>query len=65
MCRFFVRNRKEDRKWFLHLPIHAFGFLLCVTILIITSVNKFGEGGWLTLVITTVLVGFCYLIRGH
>jgi len=34
-------------------------------ILIITTVEKFVEGGWLTLVITSVVIGMCYLIKCH
>jgi K+ transporter len=41
------------------------GLLLCVTILIITTVEKFTEGGWMTLLITSVVIGLCYLIKGH
>ncbi|MDP2854533.1 MAG: hypothetical protein Q8O28_09865 [Smithellaceae bacterium] len=36
-----------------------------MTILIITIYEKFGEGGWITLVITSALIGLCYLIRRH
>ena len=41
------------------------GFLLCVTILVITSVEKFAEGGWITLAVTGALVALCFVIRGH
>jgi K+ transporter len=41
------------------------GFVLCFTILIITSYEKFREGGWMTLLITTGFVTICYLIRNH
>jgi hypothetical protein len=33
--------------------------------LIVTSYEKFREGGWLTLVITSGFIALCYLIRGH
>jgi hypothetical protein len=38
---------------------------LCATILVITVLEKFGEGGWLTLLITAALVGVCMLIKRH
>lgn len=41
------------------------GFLLCVTILAVTVVEKFVEGGWLTLAITSLVVGGCALVRRH
>jgi len=65
MSRFFIRRRREDPQWLRHLFVHLVGLVLCVTILIITTVEKFAEGGWLTLVITSVVVGLCYLIKGH
>ena len=65
MSRFFIRRRKEDPKWIQHLTVHLVGLVLCVTILIITTVEKFTEGGWMTLLITSVVIGLCYLIKSH
>jgi amino acid transporter len=65
MVRFYVKNRDKDRKWKQHIAIHIIGLLLCLTILIITVYEKFGEGGWVTLVITSFVIGLCYLIKGH
>jgi K+ transporter len=65
MSKFFIQRRIEDPQWFRHLLVHLVGLLLCVTILIITTVEKFAEGGWLTLLITSVVIGLCYLIKGH
>lgn len=65
MARFNFKNRAEDRKWARHITIFLIGFLLCVTILIVTLVSKFREGGWLTLLITSVVVALCFVIRRH
>ncbi|NVN97792.1 MAG: APC family permease [Geobacteraceae bacterium] len=65
MSKFFVNRRGEDPLWMRHLMVHLVGLILCVTILIITTVEKFMEGGWLTLLITSVVIGLCYLIKGH
>jgi amino acid transporter len=65
MSKFFIQRRTEDPQWFRHLLVHLVGLVLCVTILIITTVEKFAEGGWLTLVITSVVIWLCYLIKGH
>jgi amino acid transporter len=65
MSKFFIQRRKEDPQWFRHLLVHLVGLLLCVTILVITTVEKFAEGGWMTLVITSVVIGLCYMIKGH
>jgi amino acid transporter len=65
MSRFFIKNRKREKLWKKHLPVHMTGLTLCSTILIITSIEKFRFGGWLTLVITSLVIALCYAIRGH
>ncbi|MGB9629827.1 MAG: APC family permease, partial [Thermodesulfobacteriota bacterium] len=65
MSRFFIKNRKREKEWKKHLPVHLTGLTLCLTILIITLIEKFTVGGWLTLLITSFLIGICYLIRSH
>jgi hypothetical protein len=65
MASFFFRNREKDKAWKRHIIIHVIGLILCLTILIITVFEKFEEGGWMTLLITSTVIGLCYLIRGH
>jgi K+ transporter len=65
MSKFFITRRKEDPQWLRHLSVHLVGLLLCVTILAITTFEKFAEGGWMTLLITSVVIGLCYVIRNH
>ena len=65
MSRFFFRNRATEKEWKRHIPIHLIGLVLCSTILAITLFEKFREGGWLTLLLTSALVGLCFLIHGH
>lgn len=66
MSKFWIQHRKEHAgEWKRHLPVHLTGLTLCVTILVVTVMEKFREGGWLTLVITGILVGVCHLIKRH
>lgn len=65
MSKFFFQNRKIDKDWAKRIVIHLIGLILCATILIVTVYEKFGEGGWITLLITSTLIGLCYLIRSH
>lgn len=65
MSRFFIKGRKEHRDWWRHLPIHVIALGLCGTILVVTCYEKFGEGGWLTLVITGAVVAMCLFIKRH
>lgn len=65
MSVFWVRHRKEDPTWYRHLPAHVLAAILCVTILVVTVLEKFAEGGWLTLIITAALTALCLLVKGH
>jgi len=65
MSRFFIKNREKEKNWKKHLPINLIGLTLCLTILTVTVLEKFTSGGWLTLLITSLVIGICYLIRGH
>ncbi|NLW34370.1 APC family permease [Syntrophorhabdus aromaticivorans] len=65
MVRFFTKNRERDKDWRKHIVVHVIGMILCLTILVITIYEKFREGGWITLFITSLVVGLCYLIRTH
>jgi len=65
MSRFFYKNRVTEKDWKRHIPIHLIGLVLCSTILVITIFEKMGEGGWLTIFLTSALVGLCFLIHRH
>jgi amino acid transporter len=63
MIRYWFLHRQKYPDWSRHIVIHLIGFVLCFTILIVSIVEKFAEGGWITLVITSALIFLCYGIR--
>ena len=63
MIRYWILHRQKYPEWSRHIIIHLIGFVLCFTILIVSIVEKFSEGGWITLVITSALILLCYAIR--
>jgi len=65
MARFWIRHRAEHRDWRRHLFAHLVALALCATILVITVLEKFVEGGWLTLLVTAALVVLCFAIKRH
>jgi amino acid transporter len=65
MVRFWIRHRAEHSDWRRHLFAHLLALALCATILVITILEKFVEGGWLTLLVTAVLVVACFAIKQH
>jgi amino acid transporter len=65
MCRYWFRQRQTRRDWRRQISVHLLGFLLCACILAITVYEKFGHGGWVTLLLTLTLIVLCVVIRHH
>src|SRR5689334_908997 len=65
MMRFWHRHRRSRKQWKSRLLLFSSGAVLCVTILATTLYEKFSEGGWITVAITTLVIGSCFLIRRH
>jgi len=65
MCRFWVRGRAEHPLWKRRLGLHVIAGALCLFILATTIHEKFGEGGWVTLSLTGMLITLCFVIRRH
>jgi amino acid transporter len=55
----------KEEGWKRAVGIHGLAAVLCATILGVTLMEKFTEGGWVTMVITTGLVVLCMMIRNH
>jgi amino acid transporter len=65
MCRFWLSTRRKHPGWARHISVHVVGLFLCLTILAVMAVEKFGQGAWKTLVITCLLIAGCAWVRGH
>lgn len=65
MCRFWLQERHSQPRWRQSLALHALGAFLCLGILVMVVVEKFFEGAWMTLLVTALLILFCWLIRRH
>ncbi len=65
MCRFWFSTRGKHEGWARHISVHVVGLILCLTILLIMAVEKFGQGAWKTLLITCTLIAGCTWVRGH
>jgi amino acid transporter len=65
MLRFWYQHRTSRREWKGRLLLFSAAFALCATILVVTVYEKFSQGGWITVVITAVVIGGCFLIRRH
>lgn len=65
MSRHWIAERKRSAAWKRNLALHGTGFLICISILAITIYEKFGEGAWLTVVVTSSLVACAFLVKRH
>jgi hypothetical protein len=63
MLRYWWRNPGEGRRR--GFAIHGVAFVLCAGILTGTIVEKGAAGGWVTLVVTGLVVALCLVIRRH
>jgi len=65
MLRFWGRHRRTRPEWVSRTALFGAALVLCVTILVITVYEKFAQGGWITVVITCLVIALCFTIRRH
>lgn len=63
MVRHWFKTKQKGRAK--KMTVSLTGFLVTSGILVVTAIIKFTEGGWVTLLITGSLIGFCFWVRGH
>ncbi len=63
MVRYWIAKREPGRAR--GLAIHGVALALCASILVGTVWEKGREGGWVTILVTGLLVLLCFLIRAH
>jgi amino acid transporter len=65
MIRHWWQCRHEERRWKRKITINSIGFCLTLFILVMLSIVKFWEGGWITLLVTGFLMAIAFAVRGH
>jgi K+ transporter len=65
LCIYWWRMRRTDRRWLHRMALSSVGLVVTGGILAVTTVEKFTEGGFMTLLITGVVIGFCILNHAH
>jgi amino acid transporter len=58
MSKHWIGERHQEPKWKSRLAIHGIGFLMCASILLVTIFEKFRQGGWITVAITSITSEF-------
>jgi amino acid transporter len=65
LCKHWWASRYDEARWKPRLMLSLLGFAVTGGILVVTVVEKFTEGGWLTLLITGLLITSFALVKHH
>lgn len=65
LCIYWWRNRRDKHNWLRRLLLSLLGLAVTSSILLVLVVEKFGTGGWVTIVITGLVIALCIAIRRH
>ena len=65
MARHWLEVRRQEAHWRRRFAITAIGTTVTAGILVITTLLKFEQGGWVTLVATGAFITLCFGIRRH
>ncbi|HET7468267.1 MAG TPA: hypothetical protein VFJ81_01280, partial [Gemmatimonadales bacterium] len=65
MLRFWVRQRRRRAEWRHRALLFSGALALCATILVITVLEKFSAGGWITMLVTSLVIALCFRVRAH
>jgi amino acid transporter len=59
------RNRRSQRNWRARLALSLTGLAVTASILVVSLIEKFADGGWETVLITGIVITICLVIRRH
>jgi len=65
MVRHWWLVRHQEPRWRFKICLNGLGLTLTSGILLLLCVAKFDEGGWITLLVTGVLVGIAVWVKSH
>ena len=65
MVRHWWSERRTEPRWKRKILVNGFGLMLTGGILISLCIVKFFEGGWATLLVTSVLIGLAFWVKSH
>src|SRR4029077_18276013 len=58
-------THRQDSRWVTRLALSLAGFAVCAGILAVTTIEKFVEGGWITVIITGLVIATGAAIHRH
>lgn len=63
LCVYWVKARKSYSNWLYKFSFSCLGFCVTTTILMVVIIEKFQEGGWMTLFITSLFIAISLTIK--
>lgn len=65
LCIYWWNRKSATLGWLWHIVLSTIGLVVCSSILMITLLEKFTAGGWLTVLITSSVITVCWFIKKH
>jgi hypothetical protein len=65
LCIYWWKHRRVQVNWRGRLTLSLVGFVVSSSILLITLIEKFTDGGWVTVLVTSAVIGMCVLTHRH
>lgn len=65
LCVHWWQSRRDVKNWKSRIALSLLGFIVTTGILLVTLIEKFGEGGWITLAVTAGVIASCAYIKNH
>ncbi|HXX00161.1 MAG TPA: amino acid permease [Candidatus Acidoferrales bacterium] len=65
LCIYWWQARRQDKRWSHRIVLSLCGLTVTFSILVITLVEKFAEGAWLTALITGLVIAACLVNHRH
>ena len=65
MARHWIKDRAKEPRWKSQLAIHGTGLVMCASILVVIVFEKFAQGGWITVVVTSAVIAFSFAVHAH
>ncbi|HEY8024187.1 MAG TPA: APC family permease [Burkholderiaceae bacterium] len=65
LCLYWWKQKKAGQPWMGRMLLSVIGLSVTSSILVVTVIEKFNEGGWMTILITTLVIAGCLVVRTH
>ena len=65
LCLYWWKQKRAGNPWMGRMLLSVIGLFVTAGILVVTVIEKFNEGGWMTILITALVIAVCLVVRMH